>query len=891
MQIIRAWLLRLRGSFGKQRSDHDFAAELDSHLQFHIEDHLRAGMTAEEARRQALIKLGGLEQTKEAYRDRRAFAWLDSLVQDTRFGLRLLRKNFVFALTAIASLALAIGANTAVYSIIDAALLRPLPVPRPERLVALSTPESDQPSAAASDAGDAFSYPLYDQLSNAAGDSVHLALFDSASAMEIQIAGPNAQPEKIIAQSVSANALDVLGISQAAGTLFSPNDERYPAPRMAILLSYDYWRRRFNMDPAIVGKSITLYNRPFWVLGVTQKGFFGADPGKAIDIWVPVTTGDPDIFNNAEYRAFRVMGRLAPGVTRAQLEAHLQPAFHHHQEARIAANSALPAVMQTQLRSMTLTVRPGANGISSFRQLFSPSLWILFGVSICILVIACANVASLLLARAAARSGEMALRLSLGVGRSRLVRQLLTESLLISAAALPCAWIIARVVAPALVAFASKTSDPITIDLSLDMRVLLLCASACILSALFFGLFPALQASSVRPMLALCHIGGDVGRLRLGRIFVAVQVAVAFCLVTTGAGFLFSLSHLTEVDRGFDGRGVTVLTIANTQQRDRQWSVMQELLAESQNLPGCQGAATGWMALFSGDRRAQRILLPDKPPSDQVETFYRVSPGYFAALRTPLVAGRDFTFLDNDSEPVATVVNRAFAQKYFGTTDVIGQEFRRDDGVLHEIVGLAANSHFGDLRHGPESIAYMPMKPPAIFTLYVRSTLGPAAISQMIEREANWLNSGVYVSGVTTLDALVGDTIVKEKLLGTIGGALALFGLTLAAIGLFGLLNYSVTRRTREIGIRAALGATRPQIYLLVWKDLAAIAIGGIAAGLVGSLLFMRIAHTYLFGVDTFDPVVIGSALVVFLSAAAIAGAFPARRAGSIDPATAIRCE
>jgi predicted permease len=891
VRIIRAWLLRLRGSFGKQRSDYDFAAELDSHLQFHIEDYLRVGMTAEEARRQALIKLGGLEQTKESYRDRRAFAWLDSLVQDIRFGLRLLRKDFVFALTAIASLALAIGANTAVYSIIDAALLRPLPLPRPERLVALSTPESDQPSATVSDAGEAFSYPLYDQLSNAVGASGQLALFDSPSAMEIQIAGPNAQPEKITSQSVSPNALDVLGISQAAGALFSPNDERYPAPRMTILLSYDYWRRRFGMDPAIVGKSIMLNNRPFWVLGVTQKGFFGTDPGKAIDIWVPVTTGDPGIFNNAEYRAFRVMGRLAPGMTRAQLEAQLQPAFHQHQEARIAANSALPALMQIQLHNLTLTVRAGANGISSFRQLFSRPLWILLSVSICILVIACANVGSLLLAKAAARSGEIALRVSLGAGRSRLVRQLLTESLLISAAALPCAWIVAHVVAPALVALASKTRDPFTIDLSLDMRVLLLSASACVLSALFFGLFPALQVSSVRPTLALRHIGGDVARLRLDRIFVAVQVAVAFCLVTTGAGFLFSLSYLSEVDRGFDGRGVTVLTIANTQQRDRQWSVMQELLAGSQNLPGCQGAATGWMALFSGDRRAQRILLPDKPPSDQLETFYRVSPGYFAALRTPLLAGRDFTFRDNDSEPVATVVNRAFAQKYFGTTDVIGHEFRRDDGVLHEIVGLAANSHFGDLRHGPESIAYMPMKPPAIFTLYVRSTLGPAAVSQMIEREANSLNSGLYVSGVTTLDALVGDTFVKEKLLGTIGGALALFGLTLAAIGLFGLSNYSVTRRTREIGIRAALGATRPQIYLLVWKDLTAITIGGIAAGLAGSLLFMRVAHTYLFGVDTFDPVVIGSALVVFLSAAVIAGAFPARRAGSIDPATAIRCE
>lgn len=874
-----------------QQIDRDLEDEIRSQLQLMAEQKIAQGMSPDQARRAAAIEIGGVEQVKEEVRAVRTGAWLDSLLQDIRFALRMLRKSPIFALTAIASLSLAIGANTAVYSIIDAALLRPLPLPQPDRLFTLSTPESDQPGLAASDAGDAFSYPLYEQLFDAAGNSAQLALFDSPGAMEIQIAGADAQPERVTAQSISGNALGLLGVSPAIGELFSPNDERYPSPRMAIVLSYNYWLRRFGGDPAIVGKNFVLNNRPFWVLGVTQKGFFGVDPGQAVDIWVPVTTGDPGIFANAEYRAFRLMGRLAPGVTRARIEAQLQPTFHHHQEQRATANLALPVSIREQFRDMRLVVRRGANGISTFRQLFSRPLWILLSVSICILVIACANVASLLLTRAAGRSGEMALRLSLGAPRSRLLRQLFTESLLISASALPLAWVVARAAGPALIAMASTTRDPITLDVSLNTRVLFLCVSACVLSGLFFGLFPAFQASSVRPMLALRSTSGEAGRLGLGRIFVAVQVAFAFCLVTSGASFVFSLSHLAEVDRGFDGRGVTVLTITNTSQRDRQGTIMQELLSQSRQLPGVQGAAAGWMALFSGDRRAQRIVLPGKPPSDQVETFYRISPGYFAALRTPLLAGRDFTFGDNDNEPVATIVNRAFARKYFGTTGVIGAEFRRDDGVLHQIVGLATDSHFGDLRNGPEPIAYMPMKPPRIFTLYVRAANGPTAVAQMVEREANSLSSDVHVSGVTTLEALVGDTITKEKLLGTIGGVLALFGLALAAIGLFGLLNYSVTRRTKEIGIRVALGAPRIQVYALIFREVAVMTAGGIAFGMAGSFALMRVARAYLFQVTAVDPWVIAAALSVFLSATAIAGALPARRAASIDPVSAMRCE
>jgi predicted permease len=891
MNKIRRFCSRLVSLLRRSHRDADLAAELESHLQLHVDDNLRAGMSPEEARRQAVIKLGGLDQTKESVRAQRGFPWLDSLAQDIRFALRVLRKSPIFAVVAVGSLSLAIGANTAVFSIIDAALLRPLPLPQANQLFLLSTSGSGEPDFTQSSEGDAFSYPLYEQLSDAAGNSAQLALMDSPNETEIQIGSANAQPETVTVQSVSPNALDVLGASAATGTLFSPADERYPGARAAVVLSYDYWLRRFDRNPEIVGKIVILNNRPFWVLGVTQKGFFGVDPGKAVDMWIPVTTGDPGIFTNAEYRTFHLMGRLTPGTTRSQLAARLQPAFHHHQESRIAANPALPLPFQRELEDMPLIVRPGANGVSAFRQLFARPLWILLGVSIGILVIACANVASLLIAKAAARTGEMAIRLSLGADRARLLRQLLTESLLLSLGALPCAWLAAKAAAPLLVAMASKANDPFTLDVVPDVRVLVFCASACVLSALFFGVIPALQASSTRPLSVVRQAQGGANQLRLGRIFVELQIALAFCLVTTGAAFVFSIVHLAGVNRGFDARGVTVLTITNTQQRDRQWTLMQELLARSKQLPGVQGAATGWMALFSGNRRAQRILLPGKPASDQPETFYRVSPGYFAALRTSLLAGRDFTFSDNDNEPVATIVNRAFAEKYFGTTNVIGDEFRRDDGVLHQIVGLAADSHFDDLRNGPEPIAYMPMKPPRIFTLYVRSTAASNAVSQMVEREATSLNSGMHVSDVTTLGALVGDSIVEQKLLGTLGGALALFGLTLAALGLFGLLNYSVSRRTREIGIRAALGAPRIRIYGLVLAELLRIVTIGVAVGFAASVLLLRVAHSLLFDVAPADPAVVATSLLVFLGAATLAGAIPALRATRIDPVAVMRSE
>ncbi|HLK63291.1 MAG TPA: ABC transporter permease [Bryobacteraceae bacterium] len=885
------WLTRLKNALNPHRLDDDLTDEIRDHLDRRAADLQSRGLSLREAQQQAARSFGNVTGLREQSRELRLSTALEATCQDARYAWRGLLRNPVFAATAVLSLAVAIGANTAIYSIVDAALLRPLSVPQPDRLFTLTTAESAAPGIPAAGESDVFSYPLFEQFRDAASDSASFALLDSPNRVDAQPSGDAGPYEGVVQQYVSPDAFTVLGIPPALGRLFSSHEDHYPAPRAVVVLSYEYWRRRFGSDPSVLGQRFILNGRTYSILGVAREGFSGVEPGKFVDVWLPVTLTDPDIFTNPDIRLFHLIGRLAPGFTREQTLARLQPAFHRHQENRIGSGVAMSPAMRQQLLEMPLLAHSGANGISAFRRMFAQPLWILMGVSACVLLIACANVASLLLARSTARSAETALRVSLGARRARLMRQFLTESLLISLLAGLCGWILASITGPALVRMVSTKNNPVRLDLTLDTRVLLFCVAICALSALFFGLLPAWQATSVGPMFALRHAGGQAGRLRIGRLFVGVQVAFAFCLVIGGAGFLFSLRNLAAVDTGFDPAGVTVLTMSNTPQRDSQLALMQQIQMHAAALPNVQGAATGWMAIFSGARRAQRVVLPGKAPSNSEETFYRVSPGYFAALRTPLLSGRDFSFRDNDDEPVPTVVNVAFARRYFGSELVLGREFRRDDGVRHQIVGLAANSHFGSLRNGPEPIAYMPMKPPRAFTLYVRSTLDTGSVAKMVEREAEALGSRLRVRDVTTLSALVGSTIRIERLLAWMGGAFAFLGLVLATVGLFGLLNYSVTRRTKEIGIRTALGAQRLPIYGLVLKDLAGTVGGGLLVGLAGAIALMRLTRSLLFGIQAIDPLVIGTALAIFAGAAIVAAGVPARRAAAIDPMVALRQE
>ncbi|HXA52873.1 MAG TPA: ABC transporter permease, partial [Candidatus Acidoferrum sp.] len=383
-----SWFSRFKNACNPRRLDDDLADEMRDHIERRAAEFRDRGLSEAEAQRQAARAFGNLTGIREASREIRLWTALEGTLQDIRYAWRGLFRNPVFAATTIASLGLAIGANTAIYSIIDAALLRPLPVPQPERLVTLAT---------SGESSDIFSYPQYEQLRVAAGDAARLALFDSPNRVEAKASGSDAPYEEVVQQLVSPDAFEILGVPPALGALFSPAEDHYPGPRAVVVLSYAYWQRRFGGDPAILGRTFTIDNRPYAIVGIAREGFSGTEPGKFVDAWLPVTVTDPGIFIH-DARLFHFMGRLTPGVSREQLADRLQPAFHRDQEIRSSRND-IPAAVQKQMRETILLAHSGANGVAGFRRTFSRPLWILFGVSACILLIACANMASLLLAR------------------------------------------------------------------------------------------------------------------------------------------------------------------------------------------------------------------------------------------------------------------------------------------------------------------------------------------------------------------------------------------------------------------------------------------------------------------------------------------------------------
>jgi predicted permease len=900
-----SWFSRLRNALYSKPLDTDLRDEMSDHLERRAASLREKGLPPADAQLEASRRFGNVTQIREQSRDFRLSTSVETAFQDLRYAWRGMRKSPAFALTAILSLALAIGANTAIYSIVDAAMLRPLPVPEPERLFSLATPNvqpaSDEPAE-----GRSFSYPLYQQFRAAAGDSARLALFTGGGGIEVQIPDQAAPIEKAIHEFVSGDAFEILKVPPALGRVFSSDDDKIPGGHPVAVVSYDYWQRRFHSDPQILKQRFLLGGTPYAIVGVARKGFSGVEPGTFVDLWTPAMMYNKTALTSPNWGWLQIIGRLSPGASAVQLQSRLQPTFKISQEESVKRIPTMPPAVRKQFLERPLLVHPSAAGISYFRETFARPLWIVLGVAAGILLIACANVASLLLARSTARASEMAMRVSLGAGRSRLVRQLLTESLLLSAIAGLLGWALARVAAPALVAALSTDNDPVRLALAMDTRVLLFSAAVSTIAAVFFGLLPAWQASSAQPMRELHGVRAQAGKLRLGRFFVAMQVAFAFCLVIGGASFLFSLRNLMNVDTGFNAHQVAVIEVGSklidkTQKAARD-ALLEELHSRIEALPGIQSVTEAQWPLFDGSYVSNQVLLPGKPPGDREEIFYWISPNYFRTLGTPLISGRDFEPRDRNMtdppppgqiEPV--IVNQAFARRYFGNENPLGKTFESpyDSKIrmTREIVGVAANSHYGSLRNGPEAVAYVPLRGVNHFTLYIRSPLDLGSVVHLVEREVQPLGHGARLYQITTLETLVGNTLLREKLLAGIGGVFAFLGLLLAAIGLFGLLNYSVTRRTKEIGIRAALGARPPSLVYLVLKDMLSLIAGGLVIGLAASLALMTFVRTLLFGIRPLDPLVMTTAAVTFLIAAIVAGGLPASRAASIDPMVALRHE
>jgi len=902
-----SWFSRLRNALNPHRLDKDLAEEIKDHLERKAAALGQNGLDPDEAEGQARVRFGNTTRLREESRDIRLWAGLEGTLQDIRYAWRGMRKTPAFATTVIVSLALAIGANTAIYSLVDAAILRPLPVHDPGGLFRLWYPDITDPGIPAGSVRDSFSYPEYLQFGAAAKPAAHLALFSSPNRVEARALQRDATIERINRAYVSGEAFDLLGVRPAVGRLFSAEEDRLPQGRALAVLSYDYWQRRFGRDPAILGRNIFVNKKAFEIAGVARQGFWGVEPGKLVDIWLPGTQYEAQALTEPGWHWFHILGRYAPGISPEQVQARLQPSFHDFALQMVRRFPSMPPAIRKQFLDGAIRLGSAATGVSDFRKTFSRPLWIVFGVAAGILLIACANVASLLLARSTARATEMAMRISLGASRGRLVRQMLTESLLFSLLAGALGWMLARLAGPLLVHMLSKEGDPLQFVLAVDTRVLLFSIGVATASAVIFGLVPALQASGAQPVHCLRASTGQAGKLRLGKLFVSAQVACAFCLVAVGAAFLFSLGNLLRVDPGFDAQNVSVLNVTVDSPEEADWvssrpnnARIREWMAQLQervgSQPGVQAAALAWWPIFGGTSWTEQIIVPSGP-SDREEILYRVSPGYFAALGTRLLAGRDLEPRDHAvSAPAPVVVNEAFARKYFGVVNAVGREFSYPDNsnksqVHQVIVGIAADAHYGSLRKEAEPMVYLPVQGSNSFTIYVRSTLRTGQVLQMVERETKSFGSKMQIHEITTLETLVGNTLLREKLLAGVGGAFAFFGMLLAGIGLFGLLSYSVGRRVKEIGIRAALGARRSQIVALVLRDIAGLIGGGTVVGLAGALAILVLLRSLLFGIRMADPLVTGTAIGLFFVTGLAAASLPAHRAATVDPVRALREE
>jgi predicted permease len=901
-----SWLSRLRNAVNPRRLDEDLGEEMRDHLERRIAAFEESGLSAEEPERQAHLLYGNTTRLREESREFRLWTGLESTLQDIRHGWRGMRRSPAFAMTAVLSLALAIGATTAIYSIVDAAILKPLPVFKPDQLFALSWPDVHNPGSPAGEERTSFSYPEYLRFAAAAKPAARLGVFSFPNRVEAQSPNSEALIEKVNRAFVSGEAFDLLGISPAVGRVFSADEDRIPPPHPIAVLSYEYWHRRFNSDASIVRRNLTIDGKTYEIVGITQKGFFGVEPGKFVDVWLPATAYEERALSESGWHWLQILGRFGPGISAPQVEAMLQPSFHEFQVDAVKQFPTMPAAIRDQFLRSTIHVRSAVAGVSEFRKMFSRPLWIVFGVAAGILLIACANVASILLARSTARASEMAMRVSLGAGRLRLVRQMLTESLLLSFIAGGAGWLFARALAPLLVHSISRADDPVQLALAIHTRVLFFCIGVSTLSAVLFGLAPAWQASGAKPIGLAKASFGQVSKLRLGQLCVSIQVACAFCLVMTGAAFLFSLDNLLRVNPGFDARNVDVLNItADTGKSDdplawiaahpgeaaRLRNLILQLRSRMASQAGIHGAALAAWPIFEGGGWSEQVIIPGKGPSEREEIFYNVSPGYFATLRTPLVAGRDFEPRDSDAHTLMpAIVNEAFARRYFDSLDVVGRVFRYGKSFHRVvIVGTASDARYYDLRTSADPIVYLPIEGLNSFTLYIRSPLQTGQVMRIVEREMQAIDPGMRVHEITTLETIVGNTLTREKLLAGVGAACAFLGLLLAAIGLFGLLSYTVGRRTKEIGIRAALGARRTEIISLILKETSGLMTGGLAIGLAGALGAMAVFRSLLFGIRTADPFVIGTALAIFLTTGLVAAWLPAYRAARLDPMSALR--
>jgi predicted permease len=893
MLAQRFWL-KLQTLFRRKRAAQQLADELQFHLDEQIAENIAAGMSPEEARHSAMRTFGNATILKEETRETWGWRWLEDLFGDLRFGVRMLRKNPGLTAAAVLTLALGIGANTAMFSLINALMLRTLPVRDPGQLVELLHRFPGEP-ALSGFSNEAFQI-LRDQ------NHVFSGLI-AATHQPFNVRGDSLESHTIAGGYVDGNFFAVLGLQPATGRLIGAQDDAIPSS--VAVVSWSYWKDKFNSDPGIVGKQILVNDVAMTVVGVAPQGFSGLSHEASQDLWFPLSMQPVISRTVLGWGALSLVGRLKPGVSFEQAQAQMVVLFH----------SAMQAPNNNPfLRQMKFEMASAAAGLSSpLRQQFAKPLLVLMAVVSLLLFIACANVASLLLVRGAARLHEMGVRICLGAGRLRLVRQVLTESLLLSAIGSLLGIAVAYYGANGLVRIIDSgrpmPGSPINFVFQVkpDLHVMFFTAGVALLTGLLFGIAAAIRAVATVPLTALRQ-SGQGGKSVFGRLFgkslVVTQVALSVVLLSVSASFTGYLSNLEHLDLGFRRDHLLLVSLDARHSGLKPEQFLQQakiLLEQLEAVPGVQSATLSAMTPISGS--GQSCYCADVEGHEEaigdhhiLTSFNRVAPNYFETYGTPLLAGRAFSPQDPDAR--AVIINEAMARDYFGDGSPLGKHLSFDGfHKSYEIVGVVGDARYNEIREDTRRMIYLDVFQDAFqeghvsSQLTLRTTLDLESIAPEARRIVNNLLKTVPVARITTMTDQVDASIVPERLIATLSGWFSALGALLAAIGLYGLLSYTMARRTNEIGVRMALGATRGNVTRMVLGDALWSVAGGVAIGVPVAFWGKKIAVSLIRDLPVNNSVAIVLSVLAMLTVALFAAYLPARRAAHIDPMNALRHE